>query len=189
MSQAGQDQISGISGRYSVALFELIQEEYDISKLDKINNELTIVGNTISQSEEMLKIIQSPIYNAEEQFTAMKAVLEVLDVSSTTINFVGVLCNNRRLFVLPDVIKNFRGLLNNLKGKLTATVIACTDLTDDQINNLKKVLAEKFSQDVDINLEVDDKILGGLIVKIGSKMVDASLLTRLKLMQSNMNEV
>ena len=72
---------------------------------------------------------------------------------------------------------------------MTATVIASTDLTEDQINNVKKVLAEKFSQDVDINLEVDDKILGGLIVKIGSKMVDSSLLTRLKLMQSNMNEV
>ena len=189
MSQASQDQTSGISGRYSLALFELIQEEYDISELDKINNELTIIGNTISQSEEMSKIIKSPIYNAEEQFIAMKSVLEILDVSSTTINFVGVLCNNRRLFVLPDVIKNFRKLLNNLKGKMSATVIASTDLTEEQINNVKKVLAEKFSQDVDINLEVDDKILGGLIVKIGSKMVDTSLLTRLKLMQSNMNEV
>lgn len=189
MSQASQDQTSGISGRYSLALFELIQEEYDSSKLDKINNELTIIGNTISHSEEMLKIIQSPIYNAEEQFTAMKAVLKILNISSTTINFIGVLCNNRRLFVLPDVIKNFRELLNNHKGKMTATVIASADLAEDQINNVKKVLAAKFSQDVDINLEVDNKILGGLIVKIGSKMVDSSLLTRLKLMQSNMNEV
>ena len=68
MSQAGQDQTSGISGRYSLALFELIQDEYDISELDKINNELTIIGNTISQSEEMLKIIKSPIYNAEEHY-------------------------------------------------------------------------------------------------------------------------
>ena len=72
---------------------------------------------------------------------------------------------------------------------MTATVIASADLAEDQINNVKKVLAAKFSQDVDINLEVDNKILGGLIVKIGSKMVDSSLLTRLKLMQSNMNEV
>ena len=80
MSQASQDQTSGISGRYSLALFELIQEEYDSSELDKINNELTIIGNTISHSEEMLKIIQSPIYNAEEQFTAMKAVLKILNI-------------------------------------------------------------------------------------------------------------
>ena len=79
--------------------------------------------------------------------------------------------------------------MNNLKGKMIATVIASSELDKSQMNNIKKVLADNYSQEIDIDLEIDEKILGGLIVKIGSKMIDSSLLTRLKLMQSNMSEV
>ena len=79
--------------------------------------------------------------------------------------------------------------LDNLKGKMTATVIASSELDKNQINKIKKLLADNYSQEIDIDLEIDEKILGGLIVKIGSKMIDSSLLTRLKLMQSNMSEV
>ena len=104
MSQSSQDHTSGISGRYAFALFELIQEDYDLNELDKINDELSTIGSAISQSEEMSKIIQSPIYNAQEQFSAMKSVLEILNTSEILTNFVGVLCQNRRLFVLPDMI-------------------------------------------------------------------------------------
>ena len=189
MSQSSQDHTSGISGRYAFALFELIQEEHDLNEIEKINNELSVIGNAISQSEEMLKIIQSPIYNAQEQFSAMKSVLELLNTSDTLTNFVGVLCQNRRLFVLPDVIISFRELLNNLKGKMTATIVVSSELNENQISKIKKVLADNYSQEVDVDLEIDKKILGGLIVKIGSKMIDSSLLTRLKLMQSNMSEV
>ena len=189
MSQSSQDHTSGISGRYAFALFELIQEDYDLNELDKINDELSTIGSAISQSEEMLKIIQSPIYNAKEQFSAMKSVLEILNTSEILTNFVGVLCQNRRLFVLPDMIISFREILDNLKGKLTATVIASSELDKNQINEIKKLLADNYSQEINIDLEIDKKILGGLIVKIGSKMIDSSLLTRLKLMQSNMSEV
>ena len=79
--------------------------------------------------------------------------------------------------------------MDNLKGKLTATVIASSELDKNQINEIKKLLADNYSQEINIDLEIDEKILGGLIVKIGSKMIDSSLLTRLKLMQSNMSEV
>ena len=119
----------------------------------------------------------------------MKSVLEILNTSEILTNFVGVLCQNRRLFVLPDMIISFKELLNNLKGKMTATVIASSELDKNQINKIKKLLADNYSQEIDIDLEIDEKILGGLIVKIGSKMIDSSLLTRLKLMQSNMSEV
>ena len=189
MSQSIQDHTSGISGRYAFALFELIQEDYDLNELDKINDELSTIGSAISQSEEMSKIIQSPIYNAQEQFSAMQSVLEIFNTSELLTNFIGVLCQNRRLFVLPDMIISFKELLNNLKGKMTATVIASSELDKNQMNNIKKVLADNYSQEIDIDLEIDEKILGGLIVKIGSKMIDSSLLTRLKLMQSNMSEV
>ena len=187
--RSSQDHTSGISGRYAFALFELIQEDYDLNELDKINDELSTIGSAISQSEEMSKIIQSPIYNAQEQFSAMQSVLEILNTSELLTNFIGVLCQNRRLFVLPDMIISFKELLNNLKGKMIATVIASSELDKSQMNNIKKVLADNYSQEIDIDLEIDEKILGGLIVKIGSKMIDSSLLTRLKLMQSNMSEV
>ncbi len=189
MSQSNQDHTTGISGRYAFALFELIQEENDSKELDKINNELSIIGDAISQSEEMLKIIRSPIYNAEEQFSAMKAVLEILNISDVLSNFIGVLCYNRRLFVLPDVINSFKEYLNQLKGKMTAKVVSSSELTNDQVKKIENTLSDSFSQEIDIDLEIDEKILGGLVVKIGSKMIDSSLLTRLKLMQSNMNEV
>ena len=87
----------------------------------------------------MLKIIQSPIYNAQEQFSAMKSVLEILNTSEILTNFVGVLCQNRRLFVLPDMIISFRELLDNLKGKMTATVIASSELDKNQINTINDV--------------------------------------------------
>ena len=97
MSQSNQDHTTGISGRYAFALFELIQEENGSKELDKINNELSVIGDAISQSEEMLKIIRSPIYNAEEQFSAMKAVLDILNISYVLSNFIGVLCYNLSL--------------------------------------------------------------------------------------------
>ena len=81
MSQSSQDHTSGVSGRYAFARFELIQEDYDLNELDKINDELSTIGSAISQSEEMSKIIQSPIYNAQEQFSAMQSVLEILNTS------------------------------------------------------------------------------------------------------------
>ncbi|MEC7735087.1 MAG: F0F1 ATP synthase subunit delta [Pseudomonadota bacterium] len=189
MNQSNQDHTTGISGRYAFALFELIQEEKNSKMLDNINDELLTIGEVISQSEEMLKIIRSPLYNAEEQFSAMKSVLEILKISETLTNFIGVLCYNRRLFVLPDVILAYREYLNQFKGQMTAKIVSSVELTKKQIEKIEKILSENFSQKIDVNLEIDDKILGGLIVQIGSKMIDSSLLTRLKLMQSNMNEV
>ena len=119
----------------------------------------------------------------------MKAVLEILNISDVLSNFIGVLCYNRRLFVLPDVIISFKEYLNQLKGKMTAKVVSSSDLTRDQVKKIENTLSDSFSKEIDIDLEIDEKILGGLVVKIGSKMIDSSLLTRLRLMQSNMNEV
>jgi len=90
---------------------------------------------------------------------------------------------------LPDVILAYREYLNQFKGQMTANIFSSVELTKKQIEKIEKILSENFSQKIDVNLEIDDKILGGLIVQIGSKMIDSSLLTRLKLMQSNMNEV
>jgi len=90
---------------------------------------------------------------------------------------------------LPDVILAYREYLNQFKGQMTAKIVSSVELTKKQIERIEKILSENFSQKIDVDLEIDDKILGGLIVQIGSKMIDSSLLTRLKLMQSNMNEV
>ncbi|HIA76456.1 MAG TPA: ATP synthase F1 subunit delta [Dehalococcoidia bacterium] len=102
---------------------------------------------------------------------------------------MGVLCTNKRLFVLPDVIDAYKIFLNQLKGRVNAKVISSSKLTAEQEREIKSILQSRFSKDVEMDIEIDEDILGGLIIKIGSKMIDASLLSRLKSMQSMMNEV
>jgi F-type H+-transporting ATPase subunit delta len=119
----------------------------------------------------------------------MDDILETMKVDGIIKNFVGVLCENRRLFLLPEIIKAFHSFLLNLNKQATAKVTSAKQISDEQKNNIKLMLSDHFSLDVDVEVIVDEEILGGLVVQMGSKMIDTSLLTRLKSIKNVMNEV
>ena len=147
MSQSSQDHTSGISGRYAFALFELIQEDYDLNELDKINDELSTIGSAISQSEEMSKIIQSPIYNAQEQFSAMQSVLEILNTSELLTNFIVTQLVSSFLLIFnnKDDLPVFL-YLSTLKNKNTEKNINITNCVLIRVNRLFSLAYSSFSR-------------------------------------------
>ena len=119
----------------------------------------------------------------------MNDVLDSIEVEKIIKNFIGVLCENRRLFLLPDIIKSFHLSLLKFNKQATAKITSATPISDAQKENIKSMLSDHFSLDVDLVINIDKEILGGLIVQMGSKMIDSSLLTRLKSIKNVMNEV
>jgi F-type H+-transporting ATPase subunit delta len=118
----------------------------------------------------------------------MTDILEKINVNVIIHNFVGVLCDNRRLALLPNIIRAFHAHLLEINKKATAKLITAKPISNNQKEQIEKTLSDHFDLDVDIKVEVDEEILGGLIVQVGSKMIDSSLLTRLKSIKNVMNE-
>ena len=167
---------ASLSGRYATALFELAR---DAKSLDTVEASLGRVRATIDQSPEFAALIDSPIISRTDAAKTIAATADLIDIDETTANFLGVLANNRRLSQLPAIIRAFRSLSANHRGETTAEVASAHPLTDDQVDALKDQLRTRVGRDVSIDLSVDPTLLGGLVVKIGSQMIDSSIKTRL----------
>ena len=178
--------VSGIAGRYATALFELARDE---NKLDETAAELSSLQSLIDESEDLARLIRSPIFSAVEQTNAVSAIADKAGLSTLTSNFLRILAKNRRLFALRDVIAGFRKLLANERNELEAGVVSAVPLTDEQTEELKATLKAKTGQDISLNQQVDPSLLGGLIIKIGSRMVDNSIRTKLNNLKIAMKEV
>ena len=167
---------SNLAGRYARALFELADGD---KILDKIDEDLKEINYSLGDSADLTKLISSPVISRDNQLKAMIVVLENMDVSELTKKFIGVVAENRRLKDLPDIIKNFQTRLAERKGEITAEVVASRGLSDVQINEIRDVLGNVTGKSVFIEKIVDEDILGGLIVKVGSQMIDSSLRTKI----------
>lgn len=167
---------TGLSGRYATALFELADEE---KQLDAVAGDLTDVGAMLDESDDLRRLIRSPVISREDQQKAMQAVLEEAGISTLTRNFIGVVIDNRRLFELPGMIKGYLALLAQARGEVTAEVVSAKPLTDAQAQAISDSLKQAVGAKVSIDAQVDENLLGGLIVKVGSRMVDTSLKTKL----------
>jgi len=167
---------TGLSGRYATALFELADEE---KQLDAVAGDLTSVGAMLDDSEDLRRLIRSPVISREDQQKAMQAVLEEAGISTLTRNFIGVVIDNRRLFQLPGMIKGYLALLAQARGEVTAEVVSAKPLTDAQTQAITDSLRKAVGTKVAIDAKVDETLLGGLVVKVGSRMVDTSLKTKL----------
>jgi len=176
----------GIAGRYATALFEIAKEE---KALDQVEKDLSALGDAIEGSEDLQSLIASPVYSREEQGGAMAALAKKMGVSPAVANTVGLMAAKRRLFALPAMISSVQSLIANERGELTAEVTAAKALTKAQEDKLAKTLKERFGKDIKINAVVDESIIGGLIVKVGSKMIDSSIASRLANLQKAMKEV
>jgi F-type H+-transporting ATPase subunit delta len=167
---------AGVAGRYASALFDLANEQ---NRLDEVDRDLGKFQALLGQSPDLRRLVKSPAFAAQEQQRALGAVMDWAAIGATTGNFLKVVARNRRLFAAEDMIDTFRGLLARHRGELTAQVQSAVALTDQQLAALKAQLKSSFGKDVRLDAKVDPSLLGGLVVKIGSRMFDSSLRTKL----------
>jgi len=173
-------------GRYATALFELAQEG---KSLDKVSKDLETIQEMLENSSDLDRLVKSPVFSTDEQMRALSAVFKKVKVSKLTLNFVSLITSNRRLFAISDMVKAYRMLLAQHRGEITAEVTSATKLTTKQINAVKSELKAVVGRDVKLVSHIDASLLGGLIVKIGSRMVDNSLKTKLDSLKIAMKEV
>jgi F-type H+-transporting ATPase subunit delta len=182
---AGQTIVSGMAGRYATALFELAREA---NAVDAVKADLDRFDALIAESADLLRLIRSPVFSADEQLQALSAVLQRAGIGGLAEKFLKLVTANRRLFAVRDMIKAFRDLVADHKGEATAEVTVADTLKDDHVAALKSALKAVSGKDVDLHVKVDPAILGGLVVKLGSRMVDTSLRTKLNALRQAMKE-
>src|SRR5713226_1874077 len=177
--------VSGVSGRYATALFELARDERSI---DAVRADLDRFDAMLADSADLKRLVRSPVFSADSQSKALAAVLNQAGISGISANFLKVLTANRRLFVVSDVIRAFRALVARFKGEATADVTVAETLSDKNLDALKTALKSVTGKDVALNVKIDPSIIGGLVVKLGSRMVDSSLRTKLNSIKHAMKE-
>ena len=177
--------VSGVSGRYATALFELARDEKSI---DAVKADLDEFETLLSESADLKRLVRSPVFSADAQLKALTAVLDKAGVTGIAANFLKVLTHNRRLFAIGDVIRAFRALVARFKGEASADVTVAERLSDRNLDALKTALKSVTGKDVALNVKVDPSIIGGLVVKLGSRMVDSSLRTKLNSIKHAMKE-
>lgn len=178
--------VSGVAQRYASALFDLAIEADSLEATEK---DLDRFDALISESEDLKRLVQSPVFSAEEQEAAVSAVLDKAGISGLVGNFVKLAASNRRLMAIQDMAKAFRQLAAKHRGEVTADVTSAEPLTDQHAKALKKALKAAVGKDVKLNASVDPSLIGGLIVKVGSRMIDTSLRTKLNSLKIRMKEV
>ena len=185
---AGEDPIiSGMAGRYAGALFELA---LDNKAVDAVEKDLDTFDALVSSSADLNRLIRSPAFDADEQLKALSAILAKAGITGLAANFLRVITTNRRLFAVRDMIRAYRALVARHKGEVTAQVTVAEKLNDKNLDALKSALKSVTGgKDIDLDVKIDPTIIGGLIVKVGSRMVDSSLRTKLNSIKLAMKEV
>ena len=176
---------TGIAGRYAQAVFDLAKEE---NALDALESDITALEAALDDSADLRDMIHSPLYGREEQTAAIGAVAEKMNLSSTMANTLRLMGSKRRLFVLPQLLANLRARISDDRGEVLAEVTSAKALSDDQLNSLKKTLGAKVGSDINIKTSVDESLIGGLVIKMGSRMIDTSIKSKLAQLQNTMKE-
>ena len=177
--------VSGVSGRYATALFELARDERSI---DAVKADLDKFEALLNDSADLKRLVRSPVFAAETQSRALGAVLDKAGISGISANFLKVLTANRRLFAVSDVIRAYGALVAKFKGEASADVTVAEALNEKNLDALKSALKSVTGKDVSLNVKVDPAIIGGLVVKLGSRMIDSSLRTKLNSIKNAMKE-
>ena len=167
---------ASLAGRYATALLELARDE---KKIEAVGTSLAALREALADSRDFRELTTSPLIGRDEAVKAVTAAAAAMKLDPVTANFVGVLAQNRRLSQLPQIIRAFNLLAAHHRGETTAEVTSAHPLTDDQVAALKTNLKTRLGRDVAVDLAVDPAILGGLVVKVGSQMIDGSIRTKL----------
>ena len=174
---------ASLAGRYASALFDLARDERQI---DAVGNSLDALGQALLDSKDFSELVDSPLVSRDEAGKAFAAIAPQLKLDPVTANFLGVLARNGRKNQLRPVIRAYRRLAAEHRGETTADVITARPLNDDQLAALKAQLRARAGREVTIEPTIDPNILGGIVVKLGSQMIDASIRTKLNRLASAM---
>jgi F-type H+-transporting ATPase subunit delta len=175
-----------MAGRYATALFDLAREE---KAIDAVKADLERFDALVAESADLNRLVRSPVFSADEQLQALSAVLERAGIGGLAAKFLKLVTANRRLFAVRDMVKAFRELVADHKGEATAQVTVAEQLKDEHLAALRSALKAVSGKDVDLAVTIDPAIIGGLVVKLGSRMVDSSLRTKLNSIKHAMKEV
>ena len=176
---------TGIAARYATAIFELARDGKSIKALEA---DVDALEAALAESGDFRALIGSPVYSRAAQGAAIAAIAKKMGLSADVTNLLSLMASKRRLFVLPQMVQQLRALIADEKGEVTADVIAAKAMSEAQQDKLAKTLKASVGKDVKINLAVDESLIGGLIVKVGSKMIDTSIASKLSNLQNAMKE-
>jgi len=175
-----------VAGRYARALFELA---LDAKSVDAVKADIEKFAAMIAESADLKRLVRSPVFGAEERSRALAAVLAKAEIGGLASNFLMFVTANRRLFAVGEMIRDFRKLVARWKGEVTAEVTAADKLSDAHLEAIKSALKSITGEkSVDLHVKIDPAIIGGLTVKLGSRMVDSSLRTKLNAIKHAMKE-
>jgi F-type H+-transporting ATPase subunit delta len=178
--------VSAVAERYARSLFDLAS---DAKSVAKVETDLSAFEKMLAGSADLDRLIKSPVFSADDQFKAIGKIVDKAKISGLTGNFLRVVARNRRLFAVPGIISAFRRIAAEARGETTAEVTSAHALTAAQQTELKAALKSVAGKDVAIDLTVDPSLLGGLIVKLGSRQIDSSLKTKLNSLKLALKEV
>lgn len=167
---------SGLAGRYALAIFELAQEERAV---EAVAADFATLKQLMTESPDLTRLVRAAVFSRDEQAAGMNGLLHRMEASPLTRRFILLLASKRRLFALGDIIRAYNSLVAKQKGEMSAQVTSARPLSDDETAELKSILKSKLSREIELETRVDPALLGGLIVKVGSRMIDSSLRTKL----------
>jgi F-type H+-transporting ATPase subunit delta len=177
---------SGVGDRYASALFDLALAE---KKLSEVEKDLKKFDALLDGSEDLVRLVKSPVFSTDDQVRAIGAVLDKVKITGLVGNFMRVVAQNRRAIAMPHLLGAFLKLLAEHRGEETAQVSVAVALTSAQTKELKAALKSAVGKDVDLQVDIDPSLLGGMIVKIGSRQIDTSLRTKLSSLKLTLKEV
>lgn len=175
-----------MAGRYAIALYELAKESRAV---DKVMKELASFAAMMDTSADLRRLVASPVFSADEQTRALAAILKRARIAGLTANFLSLVTKNRRLFAVRDMIAAYRDIVAAERGETTAQVTSAVKLSSAQIAQLKAAIKQKLKTDVTIDAQVDESLLGGLLVKVGSRQIDTTLRSKLNNLKIALKEV
>ena len=173
---ADEAHLSGIAGRYALAVFELALETKSIAA---VSRDFQALKGLLATSADLARLVRAPVFDREQQAKGMQAILVAIGADALTGKFIALLCAKRRLFLLPAIIAGYTKLEERDKGEIEAEVTSARSLSDVQVAELKRALKERLGRDPLLKASVDPTLLGGLVVKVGSRMIDSSLRSKL----------
>ena len=174
---AASSGVNEIAGRYATALFDLAEDQ---NQLDAVADDLLQLNSMLDDSEDLRSLVRSPVISRDDQQKGLGAVLEKMEAKDLTKKFVGYVAANRRAFALRAMIKGYLAALAERRGEVTAEVTSAKPLTKTRLTAIEKALKEAVGSKVAVTPTVNPDIIGGLIVKVGSRMVDSSVSTQLQ---------
>jgi F-type H+-transporting ATPase subunit delta len=174
---ANDQSVSGVAGRYATALYELAGEAKSV---DKTGNDLASFQALLDSSDDLKRLVRSPVFSADDQIAALEAICAKAGIGGLALNFLKLATKNRRLFSISEMIKGYHALVASARGEIAAEVTSAEELSDKHLSELKSALKASIGRDVQLSTRIDPSILGGLIVKVGSRMMDNSLRTKLQ---------